>query len=119
MVDFLCHILTSPSVFPPVCVWQELIKSTDKTSHERDGLEQALEAMLDLSVYVNELKRDHEGLQVIEEIQNRWLTAYMAAGWHASLPTCHFACLSTYLPVGMPLYLSFGPNFAMYMNSQI
>ncbi|XP_005108891.2 protein vav [Aplysia californica] len=49
---------------------KELIKTTDKSNHEREGLEQALEAMLDLSLYVNELKRDHEGLQVIEEIQN-------------------------------------------------
>ncbi|XP_059153597.1 guanine nucleotide exchange factor VAV3-like isoform X3 [Physella acuta] len=49
---------------------RELIKNTDKTSDERSGLEQALEAMQDLSLYVNEVKRDHEGLQVIEEIQN-------------------------------------------------
>ncbi|RUS77444.1 hypothetical protein EGW08_014797, partial [Elysia chlorotica] len=53
---------------------RELLKNTDKTSSERDGLEKALEAMQDLSLYVNEVKRDHEGLQVIEEIQNRWPT---------------------------------------------
>ncbi|GFN82805.1 transposase [Plakobranchus ocellatus] len=49
---------------------RELIKNTDKSSNEREGLEKALEAMMDLSLYVNEVKRDHEGLQVIEEIQN-------------------------------------------------
>ncbi|GFR78227.1 guanine nucleotide exchange factor VAV2 [Elysia marginata] len=52
---------------------RELMKNTDKDSSERGGLEKALEAMQDLSLYVNEVKRDHEGLQVIQEIQNRWV----------------------------------------------
>ncbi|KAH9514596.1 Guanine nucleotide exchange factor vav3, partial [Bulinus truncatus] len=49
---------------------RELIKNTDKTSSEREGLEHALEAMQDLSLYVNEVKRDHESLILIEDIQN-------------------------------------------------
>ncbi|CAL1533586.1 unnamed protein product [Lymnaea stagnalis] len=50
---------------------RELIKNTDKGNSEREGLEQALEAMQDLSLYVNEVKRDHESLTLIEEIQER------------------------------------------------
>ncbi|XP_055898519.1 guanine nucleotide exchange factor VAV3-like isoform X3 [Biomphalaria glabrata] len=49
---------------------RELIKNTDKSSIEREGLERALEAMQDLSLYVNEVKRDHESLILIEDIQN-------------------------------------------------
>ncbi len=33
-------------------------------------MEKALEAMQDLSLYVNEVKRDDEALQLINEIQN-------------------------------------------------
>ncbi|XP_041369457.1 guanine nucleotide exchange factor VAV3-like isoform X4 [Gigantopelta aegis] len=47
---------------------RELIKNTDR--NDRGDLEIALEAMQDLSLYVNEVKRDHESLQLIEEIQN-------------------------------------------------
>ncbi|XP_070177253.1 guanine nucleotide exchange factor VAV2-like isoform X4 [Littorina saxatilis] len=49
---------------------RELIKNTEKTDNDRPGLEMALEAMQDLSLYVNEVKRDHEALQLIEEIQD-------------------------------------------------
>ncbi|ESO96003.1 hypothetical protein LOTGIDRAFT_159983 [Lottia gigantea] len=48
---------------------RELIKS--EPSHpDKPSLEGALAAMQDLSLYVNEVKRDHESLQLIEEIQN-------------------------------------------------
>ncbi|KAK3088015.1 hypothetical protein FSP39_013478 [Pinctada imbricata] len=49
---------------------RELIKSTDKNANDRDSLERGLEAMMDLSLYVNEVKRDNETLQLIAEIQN-------------------------------------------------
>nr|KAG5712459.1 hypothetical protein BaRGS_011433 [Batillaria attramentaria] len=49
---------------------RELIKNTDRSHDERQELEMALEAMQDLSLYVNEVKRDHEALQLIEEIQD-------------------------------------------------
>ncbi|XP_064616127.1 guanine nucleotide exchange factor VAV2-like isoform X2 [Liolophura sinensis] len=49
---------------------KELIKQTDKNSDEKKSLERALEAMQDLSFYVNEVKRDNETLQLIREIQN-------------------------------------------------
>ncbi|XP_046365888.1 guanine nucleotide exchange factor VAV2-like isoform X3 [Haliotis rufescens] len=49
---------------------RELIKNTDKSNPERIDLEKGLEAMQDLSLYVNEVKRDHEALQLIDEIQN-------------------------------------------------
>ncbi|XP_052222182.1 guanine nucleotide exchange factor VAV2-like isoform X3 [Dreissena polymorpha] len=48
---------------------RELIKNTDKTSDQQGYLQQALEAMQDLSFYVNEVKRDNEALALIEEIQ--------------------------------------------------
>ncbi|XP_076454946.1 guanine nucleotide exchange factor VAV2-like isoform X2 [Babylonia areolata] len=48
---------------------RELIKNTDRSDDDRSNLELALEAMQDLSLYVNEVKRDHEALQLIEEIQ--------------------------------------------------
>lgn len=50
---------------------QELIKQTDHGHPQRCGLETALEAMQDLSLYVNEVKRDNEALQLINEIQLR------------------------------------------------
>lgn len=34
------------------------------------GLQQALEEMQDLSLYINEVKRDNEALALIQEIQN-------------------------------------------------
>ncbi|CAI9738616.1 protein vav isoform X7 [Octopus vulgaris] len=49
---------------------KELIKQTDKTDDDRKNLEIALEAMQDLSLYVNEVKRDNEAVDLIEEIQN-------------------------------------------------
>lgn len=50
---------------------QELIKCTDKDHVERRQLETALEAMQDLSLYVNEVKRDDEALQLLKAIQDR------------------------------------------------
>lgn len=52
---------------------QELIKQTDKNHPDRKSLERALDEMQDLSLYVNEVKRDNEALQLINEIQNRYL----------------------------------------------
>jgi guanine nucleotide exchange factor VAV len=49
---------------------RELIKNTDRVHPERESLERALEAMQDLSLYVNEVKRDNAALQLIKEIQN-------------------------------------------------
>lgn len=49
---------------------KELIKQTEKTDEDRKNLEVALEAMQDLSLYVNEVKRDNEAVELIEEIQN-------------------------------------------------
>ena len=53
------------------CVlFQELIKQTDRDHPDRKSLDRALEEMKDLSLYVNEVKRDNEALQLICEIQN-------------------------------------------------
>ncbi|XP_053380469.1 proto-oncogene vav-like isoform X3 [Mercenaria mercenaria] len=49
---------------------RELIKNTDRTQNDVSFLQQALEAMQDLSLYVNEVKRDNEALALIQEIQN-------------------------------------------------
>lgn len=49
---------------------RELIKQSGKQAEDKDTLEQGLEAMMDLSLYVNEVKRDNETLQLIQEIQN-------------------------------------------------
>ncbi|KAK6194806.1 hypothetical protein SNE40_000360 [Patella caerulea] len=58
---------------------RELIKNTDKAHPERQPLENALEAMQDLSLYVNEVKRDNEALQLIEEIQTSIVDLKMPA----------------------------------------
>nr|XP_054769425.1 guanine nucleotide exchange factor VAV2-like [Lytechinus pictus] len=63
---------------------KELVKSTDKTHQERKELDEALDEMQDVSMYVNEVKRDHELMQYNETIQaslvgyrgeslNRWV----------------------------------------------
>ncbi|XP_056010731.1 proto-oncogene vav-like isoform X7 [Ostrea edulis] len=49
---------------------RELIKQSGKQADDKDTLEMGLEAMMDLSLYVNEVKRDNETLQLINEIQN-------------------------------------------------
>ena len=49
---------------------QELIKNTEKTARDLPALQRALEEMQDLSLYVNEVKRDNEALQLILDIQN-------------------------------------------------
>ncbi|XP_062582313.1 guanine nucleotide exchange factor VAV2-like isoform X3 [Saccostrea cucullata] len=48
---------------------RELIKQSGKTAEDKDSLQEGLEAMMDLSLYVNEVKRDNETLQLISEIQ--------------------------------------------------
>ncbi|CAM1314468.1 VAV2 (predicted) [Pycnogonum litorale] len=48
---------------------KELLKHTPNTHDDYAGLERALDAMLDLSMYINEVKRDNETLQIIKDIQ--------------------------------------------------
>ncbi|KAI0230095.1 Guanine nucleotide exchange factor VAV2 [Lamellibrachia satsuma] len=50
---------------------RELIRQTDSSNPERINLDQALLEMEDLSLYINEVKRDNEALQLITEIQER------------------------------------------------
>ena len=46
----------------------ELIKSTLETHEDYTGLKKAHEAMLDLGQYINEIKRDSETLEIINDI---------------------------------------------------
>ncbi|XP_072176328.1 guanine nucleotide exchange factor VAV2-like [Diadema setosum] len=48
---------------------KELVKHTDKKHRERKELDEALDEMQDLSLYVNEVKRDYEIMQTNEAIQ--------------------------------------------------
>ncbi|XP_072015671.1 guanine nucleotide exchange factor VAV2-like isoform X3 [Amphiura filiformis] len=48
---------------------RELIKHTEKTHPEKEQLNKALEAMQDISLFVNEVKRDHEHMQTNQQIQ--------------------------------------------------
>ncbi|UYV68340.1 VAV2 [Cordylochernes scorpioides] len=48
---------------------KELIKNTAKTHEDYYGLEKALDDMIDLAQYINEVKRDNETLQIIRDIQ--------------------------------------------------
>nr|XP_042895082.1 protein vav [Parasteatoda tepidariorum] len=48
---------------------KELIRNTPKTHDDYFGLQKALDAMLDLAQYINEVKRDNETLQIIRDIQ--------------------------------------------------
>ncbi|GFY35885.1 guanine nucleotide exchange factor VAV3 [Trichonephila clavipes] len=48
---------------------KELIRNTPKTHEDYFGLQKALDAMLDLAQYINEVKRDNETLQIIRDIQ--------------------------------------------------
>ncbi|XP_077504211.1 proto-oncogene vav-like isoform X2 [Amblyomma americanum] len=48
---------------------KELMKNTAETHEDYHGLEKALQAMLDLAHYINEVKRDNETLQIIADIQ--------------------------------------------------
>ena len=59
---------------------QELIKNTDKKAPDRCALQRALEEMQDLSLYVNEVKRDNEALQLILDIQNSIVDLQMVRG---------------------------------------
>ncbi len=49
---------------------RELTDNTASTHEEFRGVSQAYEAMLDVSDYINEVKRDSEQLHIIREIQN-------------------------------------------------
>lgn len=48
---------------------KELLRNTPKIHDDYLGLEKALDAMLDLAQYINEVKRDNETLQIISDIQ--------------------------------------------------
>ncbi|GIY52427.1 guanine nucleotide exchange factor VAV3 [Caerostris extrusa] len=48
---------------------KELIRNTPKTHEDYFGLQKALDTMLDLAQYINEVKRDNETLQIIRDIQ--------------------------------------------------
>lgn len=48
---------------------KELLKNTSETHDDYDGLDKALQSMLDLAHYINEVKRDNETLQIIADIQ--------------------------------------------------
>lgn len=47
----------------------ELIKSTSESHEDFAGLKKAHDAMVDLGQYINEIKRDSETLQIIDDIQ--------------------------------------------------
>ena len=66
---------------------QELIKNTDKKAPDRCALQRALEEMQDLSLYVNEVKRDNEALQLILDIQNSIVDLQMVRGLRVRLRT--------------------------------
>ncbi|XP_065290512.1 guanine nucleotide exchange factor VAV2 isoform X2 [Dermacentor albipictus] len=48
---------------------KELMKNTAESHEDYNGLEKALQTMLDLAHYINEVKRDNETLQIIADIQ--------------------------------------------------
>ncbi|XP_049272801.1 protein vav isoform X2 [Rhipicephalus sanguineus] len=48
---------------------KELMKNTAEGHEDYHGLEKALQSMLDLAHYINEVKRDNETLQIIADIQ--------------------------------------------------
>uniref|UniRef100_A0A8W8MAX7 Guanine nucleotide exchange factor VAV2 n=1 Tax=Magallana gigas TaxID=29159 RepID=A0A8W8MAX7_MAGGI len=48
----------------------ELFKHSEKEAKDKDSLKQGLEAMKDLSLYINEVKRDSETLQKIDKLQS-------------------------------------------------
>lgn len=49
---------------------KELVKCTDKSHPERVELDEALDEMQDVSMFVNEVKRDHELMETNESIQS-------------------------------------------------
>jgi len=49
---------------------RELLQQTPQTHEEYHTIQQGYEAMLDVSDFINEVKRDSEQLQIITEIQN-------------------------------------------------
>lgn len=48
----------------------QLIKNTNPTNEDYQGLKRAHEAMVDLGQYINEVKRDSEAIQIINDIEN-------------------------------------------------
>lgn len=48
----------------------ELIKCTSESNDDYGGLKKAYESMVDLGQYINEVKRDSETLQIINDIQH-------------------------------------------------
>jgi guanine nucleotide exchange factor VAV len=67
----LVELLTVPMqrVLKYHLLLKELVKKTDENHPERRELNRALEEMQDLSLYVNEVKRDNENLELINEIE--------------------------------------------------
>ena len=53
----------------PTDVTNQLIWLYFQSREEANGLKKAYECMLDVADYVNEVKRDKETLQIIEELQ--------------------------------------------------
>lgn len=49
---------------------KELMKNTAEAHEDYHGLQKALQSMLDLAHYINEVKRDNETLQIIADIQS-------------------------------------------------
>lgn len=47
----------------------QLIKNTSSTNDDYHGLKRAYEAMVDLGQYINEVKRDTEAIQIINDIE--------------------------------------------------
>ncbi|XP_071521753.1 protein vav isoform X2 [Panulirus ornatus] len=48
---------------------QELVRHTQSTHSDLENLKKAHEAMVDVAVYINEVKRDSEMLQIIKDLQ--------------------------------------------------
>lgn len=48
----------------------QLIKNTNATNEDFQGLKRAHEAMVDLGQYINEVKRDTEAIQIINDIEH-------------------------------------------------
>ncbi|CAI4229270.1 unnamed protein product [Auanema sp. JU1783] len=65
--DLLC--LPMQRVLKYHLLLTEMLKATSVESPDRKSLESAKEAMEDLSAYVNEMKRDHEAMHLVREVE--------------------------------------------------
>jgi len=57
----------------------QLIKNTSATNDDYQGLKKAHEAMVDLGQYINEVKRDSEAIQIINDIEQSIIGLNMPA----------------------------------------